>query len=90
MNGINMNTEQLANETAIILGRVNGLHAILLTLLRTLPHETASKTLGALKDATEKIHADAIALPLRNETLDEMIRVLEQAQSVLLSASKDQ
>jgi hypothetical protein len=84
--------QQLADLQAnmdIALGRLNAVHAGLYVIAKHLPRESLGSVVKELEQATEAIHADAIASPLPDRMLDEMQRVLSELQMVL-RATKDQ
>ena len=84
-----MTPETLA-ELHTIIGRVNGLHAFCLTLAGAQPPATASIAATNLRSAMLRVEADAVASPIPDAHLNEMMRVMEQLHSVLHLASQGQ
>lgn len=85
-----MDIKRLEAELLLILGRVNGLHAAITVIARTLPPDVASEAARQLGEASERIHSDALASPVPDATVDEMRRVIEQLRFVLQAAAQDQ
>ncbi len=73
----------------IILGRLNGLHASVLTIARALPPAVASEAAQKLQVASERVNADALASPIAEATVNEMERVMREFVFVLKAAAQD-
>ena len=84
-----MNIE-LMNDLHLMLGRINGLHAVVLNIARTLPPSQATEAAKALRSASEAIQADALATPTSDLQINEMARVMDEAARVLDAAAKTQ
>jgi hypothetical protein len=79
--------ETIEANVAIMLGRLNGMHAVVLTVLREMPKPVASAAARALGVARQKVEADAVASPIPEATLHEMLAVIDQARQVLSAAA---
>lgn len=71
----------------IILGRLDGIHIILLTLARNLPPDIADRCLRQLRDSSLKIDADLNASPVPDTMILEMQRVIDAGAGVLQHAA---
>ncbi len=80
--------ENLMNDLNLMLGRLNGLHAAVLTIARTLPAEQAQTAAAAMRDASEKVHSDALASPVSDTQINEMHRVMSEIAVVLQHAAQ--
>jgi hypothetical protein len=69
--------ENLREELNIMLGRLNALHSVVHTLVRTLgqPPEALH---AALSEAQLRVEADSVALPVAEAHLQEFHRVLAE------------
>ncbi|PPU15559.1 hypothetical protein XacyCFBP2565_06970 [Xanthomonas arboricola pv. corylina] len=79
---------RLQTEFAITLGRANGLHLVVLTLARDWGKPAAAIT-GHLDEAIEAVEATTLHLPVRDETLDEQLRVAKEIAQVLKMSAGD-
>ena len=82
-----LNQEQL-NDLHIIVGRVNALHTFCAVLARSLPPSIAAVAETNLQNAYQRVEADAVALPLPEEHLQELLRVISELQGVLHAATQ--
>ena len=73
----------LQRDIEVILGRVNALHAFCMVMAETLPNETLAVAGKAMKTAYSKVEADALASPISENTLQEMLRVMAELQMML-------
>lgn len=73
----------------VMLGRLDALHAVVLTIARSLPPEVAQQSADALQVASERVQADALASPKSDTQLAAMAEVLTGALHVLRSAAQD-
>lgn len=81
--------ENLIEDLHLMLGRLNGLHAAILTIARTIPAEQAKVAASAIEGAAERVHADALASPVSDLQITEMRRVLMEIASVLQQAARN-
>lgn len=81
--------EQLA-ELHIVIGRVNALHTFCAVIARSLPAPIAAVASVNLQDACARVEADAVASPLPEPHLQELLRVTGELQRVLQAAAQDQ
>lgn len=81
--------ENLMNDLHLMLGRLNGLHAAVLTIARTLPAAQAATAAAAMQEGAERVHSDALASPVSDVQITEMRRVLMEVTSVLQQAARD-
>ncbi len=81
---------KLNAEFGLMLGRINGVHAGLLSIARHLPTSVAAQCATDVRRAAEAIHADALACPVPDSTIAEMNRVLLELAGQLKAASLDQ
>ena len=78
----------LRRDVEIILGRVNALHAFCMTLAGTLSSETLAATAQAMRESIPKVEADALASPIAEATLQEMLRVMTELQAIAHANSR--
>lgn len=76
-------TDAQLSELHTIIGRLNGLHTFCLALARSLPTATAEVVATNLQAALQRVEADAVASPIPENHLNELVRVLEQFDNVL-------
>ena len=76
-------TPALQRDVEIILGRVNALHAFCMVIAESLPNETLAVAAKAMKTGYSKVEADAVASPIPESTLQEMLRVMAELQMML-------
>jgi hypothetical protein len=86
--GLDDRVKNLEEALAITKGRVDGMHALLLTIARHLPPQIAAECAKQVEVAAERITADLLALPLPNATVEEVKRVMAQGAEVLKHAAK--
>jgi hypothetical protein len=79
--------EKLEANLNIALGRINGLHALLYVIARSLPIDIAKVCAENAELAKEKVIADSVALPIPDSMMNEQIRVLEEGVKILRIAS---
>lgn len=77
-------TENQINDLNIMMGRVDALHAFCAVIARSLPPDVASTAHSQISDAIPKINADLLAAPASDHRIEEMLRVLDELQGVLL------
>ena len=77
----------LQRDIEVILGRVNALHAFCIVMAEALPNETLAVAGKAMKAAFSKVEADALASPISENTLQEMLRVMAELQMILQTNS---
>lgn len=82
-----MNEETL-KELQVVVGRLNAVHAGLCVIARALPAPVAQEAAKQMQAATERVHADALALPIPDAQVHEMHRVLEELTRILTAASQ--
>jgi hypothetical protein len=82
--------EALQLNLQIAVGRLNGLHTVLLVIARSLPSEVAQKAARELRRAAEAVHSDALAMPVPEELIAEQMRVQLELAGVLELAAKSQ
>lgn len=78
----------LTADVEIILGRVNALHAFCMAIAESLPNETLAVAAQAMLVGYAKIEADALACPIPERTLQEMLRVMAELQTMLQTNSQ--
>jgi len=86
--GLDDRVKNLEEALAITKGRVDGMHALLLTIARHLPPQIAAECAKQVEVATERITADLLALPLPDATGEEVKRVMAQGAEVLKHAAR--
>jgi hypothetical protein len=77
----------LLRDIETILGRVNALHAFCMVMAESLPNETLAVAAKAMKTGYAKVEADALACPISENTLREMLRVMTELQMMLQTNS---
>ena len=82
-------TPQQLNDLHIVMGRVNALHMFCCVIARSLPPSIAAVAKTNLRDAYQRVEADAIASPLQEAQLQELLRVTSELQRVLHAAAQD-
>jgi hypothetical protein len=83
-----MNHQKIENIEAnlhIVLGRLNAVHAGLLVVAKHIPADKLAAAANEIRTSAEAIHADALATPIPESTLNEMQRVLHELAQVLLA-----
>ena len=80
--------EELMRELHLVLGRLNGVHAALVVIAGSLPPSAALAAAAQLREGTERVHADALALPLADVQISEMHRVMRELTMVLETAGQ--
>lgn len=78
--------EALMKDLHLMLGRLNGLHAALVVIAGSLPPDAARAAAQKLRQSTEQVHADALALPIADLQVHEMHRVMQEMTGVLEAA----
>ena len=77
----------LLRDIETILGRVNALHAFCMVMAESLPNETLAVAAKSMKTAYSKVESDALASPIPENTLQEMLRVMAELQVMLQTNS---
>ena len=86
---MSISPEQL-NDLHVVIGRVNALHMFCAVIARSLPASIAAVAEANLQDAYLRVEADAVASPLPDAHLQELLRVASELQRVLRAAVQDQ
>jgi hypothetical protein len=71
-----------------VMGRVNALHTFCVVIARSLPPEIATVAATNLSNAYKRVEADAVASPLPEAHLQELLRVTAELQRVLEAATR--
>jgi hypothetical protein len=83
-----MDMKRMEAEMHLLLGRVNGLHAAIAVIARSLPSGTASVAAEQLALASKRVHSDALAEPVPDSMIEEMRRVMDEMSRVLREAAR--
>ncbi|MBC3906231.1 hypothetical protein [Undibacterium umbellatum] len=83
------NIDQIRNDLQFTIGRVNGIHMLLLTIARALPHDVAAACVNELTLSVERAEADLLALPIADIAIQENIRVVREGIFVLSKAAQE-
>ncbi len=79
--------DRIEDEMALMLGRINGVHAACVVIARHLPAAVAAAAAQDMRRASEAVTADALALPIADLTRHEMERVMLEVAMILESAA---
>lgn len=82
------NFELLKNDLSFTIGKLNGIHMLLVTIARFLPPEVAAACAQELTRTIELAEADLIALPISDIAIQENIRVVRECLLVLQNAAE--
>lgn len=80
--------EELMKDLHLMLGRLNGVHAALTVIAGSLPPAIAQAAASKLREGAERVHADALALPIADLQIQEMHRVMGELTMVLETAGQ--
>lgn len=80
--------EELLKDLNLMLGRLNGLHAAVAVIAGSLPAAAAQAAASKLREGAERAHADALALPVADIQIQEMLRVMRGLTMVLETANQ--
>ena len=81
-------TPEQLNDLHVVIGRVNALHTFCTVIARSLPPSTAAAAESNLQDAYARVEADALASPLPEPHMQELLRVTSELQRVLHTAAQ--
>ena len=84
---MSLTPEELINLHTVI-GRVNALHTFCAVIARSLPASLAEVAASNLQSAYQRVEADAVASPLPEPHLQELLRVTSELHNVLVAASQ--
>lgn len=74
----------------LMLGRLNAVHAAICVICGSLPQSVAQVAAPKMRESTERVHADALALPIADGQVQEMHRVMAELTTLLESAAQGQ
>ena len=83
-------TPEQLNDLNVVIGRVNALHTFCAVIARSLPPSIAAVAETNLRNAYQRVEADAVASPLPEAHLQELQRVTSELQRVLHAAAQAQ
>lgn len=79
--------EQVLTELHRMLGRLNGLHGAVQVIAAAMPQAIAQAIAPNMRSAIEGVHADALATPIPDVQMQEMLRVMTDMAAHLEAAA---